>query len=202
MAEPIMVDVWFDAACPFAWATSRWLLEVAESRPLEITWRPMSLAVLNEGQEQTGTHGERIATSRRAGRLLAAVDQKSGSEALGKLYTALGHRLHILDEQLSTQLAADALEECHLDPALATVIDDSSWDTAVAELHRASQKAIGTESGSPIVAFDGHAFFGPVLTSIPHGVEGLVLFDGVVSLSRSPAFSELTRPRSGPPTFE
>ncbi|QTI68718.1 DsbA family protein [Gordonia polyisoprenivorans] len=191
------VEIYVDPACPFAWAASRWLAGVAERRGVGATWRPMSLAVLNEDREVGGAHAERMIVSRRTGRLLAA----AGDEAMRELYFALGRRLHSDGSPLSERLVLEALAECALPTDLVAAMDDPVWDDAVRRAHRASQEALGGTGGSPITVFGGRAYFGPVLTGIPGRDEADRLFDALTTLAGTTAFAQVERPRSGPPNL-
>lgn len=51
MPPRTVADVWFDPSCPYTRVTSRWLLEVAKVRPIEVRWQMMSLSVLNENRD-------------------------------------------------------------------------------------------------------------------------------------------------------
>ena len=92
MSEKTRVDFWFDPVCPFAWATSRWVLEVHKVRPIEVVWNVMSLAVLNEGRD--GKHGKPESDSWGPVRVIIAAAQAHGDEVIGKLYSAMGELLH------------------------------------------------------------------------------------------------------------
>lgn len=191
------VDCYVDPACPFAWATSRWLVGVSERRDVDVTLKQMSLAVLNAGRELETAQVERMDLSLRGGRLLAA----AGDSHFAGLYSELGSRIHFQGSDLDLEVAQAALAECGLNSELAAAMDDPTYDRVVRAAHEASQQVLGERSGSPIVSFDGHAFFGPVLTAIPEAAAADQLFNAALVLGHSDMFSQLQRPRNGPPTF-
>jgi 2-hydroxychromene-2-carboxylate isomerase len=193
---PTTVDFWFDPGCPFTWTTSRWATEAAAARGGTIRWLVMSLAVLNEGKPIPEQYKEPMARSWRPIRVLAAAAAQHGDDAVGRLYAAIGRRVHDDKRQVDDDLLTEALEESGLPQQLLAAADDTALDAAVRDSHRRGQESVGAESGSPITAFDGGpAFFGPVVSPAPTGSEAVDLWDAMVAISRVPSLSELKRAR-------
>jgi 2-hydroxychromene-2-carboxylate isomerase len=190
------VDFWFDPLCPFAWITSRTVLEAEQVRDIEVTWRIMSLAYLNEDKDISDAYREILRDAWQPVRVCMAVEQEYGQEKLAELYTALGTRKHTQGRaKLDRALVEDALESIGVPVALADAMDDDSYDDAIKKSHHAGMDQVGDDVGTPTIAIDGQAFFGPVLSRIARGEDAGRVWDGALALSSFPYFAELKRTR-------
>jgi protein-disulfide isomerase-like protein with CxxC motif len=191
------VDFWFDPLCPFAWITSRTMLEVGQVRDVQTTWHIMSLALLNADRDDISeSYREFLKDAWGPVRVCAAVEQEYGQEKLAALYTALGTKKHTEGrEKLDRGVIEEALDEIGVPTALADAMDDSSYDDAITKSHHAGMDQVGTDVGTPTIAIDGHAFFGPVLSKIARGEDAGKIWDAAVTLSSFPYFFELKRTR-------
>jgi 2-hydroxychromene-2-carboxylate isomerase len=190
-------DFWFDPLCPFAWITSRWMLEVEQVRDVKVTWRIMSLYYLNKDRDISESYRASIEKGRPIGRVLAAAEQKVGPESLLPLYTALGERIHHQKQERDRELLVGALADAGLPAELVDAADDPSYDAHVLASHQEAMDRVGDDVGTPTIAFDGSAFFGPVLTRIPRGEDAGRLWDGTIAVAAFPYFFEIKRTRTG-----
>ena len=192
-----VADFWFDPMCPFAWITSRWILEVEEQRDIEVRWHVMSLAYLNKDKDIPASYREALRPAWGPVRVLMAAAERHGDRVLLPMYNAFGERIHLEKHAVDRDLIEKVLADVGLEPDLAEAMDDSSWDEAVAASHHAGMDAVGADVGTPTIHINGTAFFGPVLGKIPRGEEAAKLWDGAVALASYPAFFELKRTRTG-----
>jgi 2-hydroxychromene-2-carboxylate isomerase len=199
---PIPVDFWFDPTCPWAWLTSRWVLEVGRRRPLELRWHLMSLTVLNEGRADLPERWHRnLALRMEPVRICAAAERTYGSEVLGRLYTELGTRFHLEKAPKERSTYEAALSASGLDPALADAAGSDAFDAAVRASHHDGIGRVGTDVGTPVIAVGDVAFFGPVVTPTPRGEAAVKLWDGVLAVAGTDGFFELKRTRTRDPIF-
>lgn len=201
MSDRKLVDFWFDPACPWAWITSRWIHEVAALRPVDVRWHIMSLAVLNEDKDIPADYRERVKQTLGAVRVLAAAADKYGEEVLGDLYTEIGRRFHDEGRERDRDTIAEALTAAGLDPALVAAHDSDEYDEAIRRSHGEGIDLVGQEVGTPVIAVEGAAFFGPVVSPIPRGEAAARLWDGVLLVAGTDGFFELKRSRTRDPIF-
>lgn len=202
-SERNRADVWFDPLCPFAWITSRWILEVEKVRPVEVAWHVMSLAYLNQDKDIPDEYRQLLAPAWGPVRVLIAAQERYGDKVLRPMYDAFGQRIHLDGRRLDHEpdgglgLIAEVLEETGVDADLIAAASDASYDEKVARSHHEGMDAVGNDVGTPTIHVNGTAFFGPVLTKIPRGEDAGRLWDGCVAVAAFPYFSELKRARNG-----
>ena len=196
-------DFWFDPVCPWAWMTSRWMTEVMAVRDVEVRWNVMSLAVLNEGRDLPEDYRRSIDDAWGPVRVITAARLAHGDDVVKPLYDAIGTRLHPGGRQGERiAVVAEALAEVGLPAELLEAASSDAYDDALRASHQGAIDLVGEDVGTPVVAVNGTAFFGPVMTPAPKGEDAGRLWDGFVLVTSVPGFYELKRTRTQGPVFD
>jgi 2-hydroxychromene-2-carboxylate isomerase len=203
MTQPTTtVDFWFDPICPWAWITSRWMLEVEQVRPVRARWHVMSLAVLHEGDELPDNYAQVREEAMSLVRVIMAAQREHGDDVVLPLYTALGTRIHEQKAARDRDTVERGLAEAGLPANLADAMTSTAYDDEVRRSHRAAMDHVGDEVGTPVISVDGSAIFGPVVSPIPRGDIAGRLWDGVIACLGVDGFFELKRSRTRDPIFD
>jgi len=201
-AKRASVRMWFDPACPWAWMTSRWLMEVEKVRDVEVSWQVMSLSVLNEKRDLSKSYRRLMDRAWGPVRVITAARSQHGEPVVKDLYDAMGTRIHLGRMRNYDRVIAESIEEVGLPATLAKAATQKKWDTELRRSHKAGISLVGNDVGTPVIAFGDTAFFGPVVTPAPKGEAAGRLWDGSVLVAGTPGFYELKRSRTQGPIFD
>ena len=212
------LEFFFDPMCPWAWITSRWVKEVQELRQYSVTWKPISLKLLNADQtaewytaEYKRGHAAGHDGLRTACALVDHFGGDKGNEAVDRFYTALGtlaHKSGRRDEFRDN--TAQFIDECLAIAGLSTTLNQtgqSTFDDVIAASTSLALERTGKDVGTPILTFhpgqaDEGSFFGPVIARIPRGEEALKLWNAVEVVATTPGVAELKRTLRSKPVFD
>ncbi len=197
-----VADFWFDPMCPWAWMSSRWMLEVEQVRPVETRFHVMSLGYLNADKDLSEEYREAMAYAWGPARVCIAAAFFFFDKVITEIYTALGTRFHPGEAPHDRATVESALNEVGLPVELADAMESTDYDEALKKSHHAGMDQVGMEVGTPVISVEGTAFFGPVVTPSPKGEAAGRLWDGVVLVAGTPGFYELKRTREQGPILD
>ena len=206
------LDFFFDPVCPWAWITSRWVVNVIDEQPMDVDWRFICLRIVNEhrdyekefppGYDRGHTRGLELL------RVAAAVRAEVGPQGVLPLYSVVGRIMHdersreAFDDPATTERV---LAELGFPLHLAASATSTDYDEVIRFETQQALDRCGGNIGTPVLSFsppDGPSFFGPVINKAPKGREAVELWDAVVALGSNPHFSELKRSLRGRPQFD
>ena len=210
------LDFFFDPVCPWAWITSRWVVEVQELRNYTVSWKFISLKILNQDKMDYASMPAGYKDVHSAGtsclRVAAKARSVAGNDAVAKVYTALGFSLH--NKQERELFVADIeghiaglLSQAGLPVEWALSANDESFDRLIADETAMGLERAGKDVGTPIITFSPGglkeaSFFGPVISTIPRGEDATKLWDAIETIATSSDMAELKRSLRARPNFD
>ena len=207
------LEFYFDPVCPWAWITSRWVTNVQQLRNYEVSWRFISLKMINAERGYAGHEAyELIHNAGLAGlRVASAARAQGGNTSVAALYTALGNAIHVggrREEMVKDPHAflLSVVAEAGLPSEIASAFEDSTHDEVIRYETEAALSRTGKDVGTPILTFHPKAaneasLFGPVISKAPQGDEALKLWDAVQTIAES-GVAEIKRSLRAAPQFD
>jgi predicted DsbA family dithiol-disulfide isomerase len=196
MATPT-VEIWVDPLCPWAWLTSRWLLEAEAVRDFNVVTRCLSLAEVHRAANE---HRDALTAGTRALRVMIAARRAGGEEAIRTVYTEIGEAHHERDQPVGDDATlAAAVVAAGLDAELvaAALADDSTLSELLDEHAAVVDRGA---FGVPTLSIDGSPpFFGPIVDTRILGEDAGRLWDMVAPLLLNPDVFEIKRTRDRQP---
>ena len=209
------LDFFFDPVCPWAWITSRWVTEVQTLRDYKVSWKFISLKILNQDKMDYSAMPVGYKDVHAAGtsclRVAAKARSAAGNDAVAKVYTALGFSLH--NKQERELFVADIeghiaglLKSAELPVEWASAVHDETFDRLIADETALGLGRAGKDVGTPIITFNPGglkeaSFFGPVISTIPRGENATKLWDAIETIATSSDMAELKRSLRARPNF-
>jgi len=190
------LELFVDPSCPFTWRTAQWAVAASRATGRELVLRPLSLAIVNEGNADVpAEYAERHQAGRRVLRVLERVRATDGDAAALGLYLAAGRRCH---EEGDTRFAglADALAEAGLGAAALDAADDPEADKPLLVALDEARALLDEAPGSPVLSFPAHGrgFWGPILGAVPSEGDGVAMLEALDGLAAVPAFAQVKGP--------
>jgi hypothetical protein len=195
----VRVDLFADPACMWTWLTSRWLVEVAPQRGLQVRLRTYSL-LLRDGPERLEDWKAALwGASHRAVRVMQALHADDPDGVRG-FYEAL------VSQSLTAsnpggppfQDLQGALAAAGLAPTYAAAADDAAWDEPIRRSMAEAFAIVGQGVGTPVLVLrldPPVGLHGPLVSPPPSGTDAVRLWDAAVAFASMPAALELSRPR-------
>lgn len=209
------LDFYFDPICPWAWITSRWVVEVQQQRSYDVAWKFIALRFVNENKNYETDFPEGYTEIHGAGlngiRVAAAARAAGGNDAVARVYTELGLSIHNRGEH--DPMRADTkshirslLQNAGLDPAWADAVDSTDYDDIIRAETTEALERTGKDVGTPIITFNPGtdregSFFGPVISRIPRGEDATRLWDAIEVIATTSGMAELKRSIREHPEF-
>jgi predicted DsbA family dithiol-disulfide isomerase len=195
---PPLIRVWVHPACPWAWQTALWLVDLRDQGVITLEWRIFSLEV---NSSEPGLPFWEAAQRNGEAQVALALAHREGREAAFEaLYVALGRLCHDGKQEMSPELVRKAAAEAGMHGLVDRAVAHPELpDEIVAEYDRARAMDV---FGVPTLQLlpSGSPIYGPILPEAPRGTEALTWWAHVRFALEHAEMYELKRwPRSRRP---